>query len=87
MHRFAPLEGSSSTSGFMLTGEKRSFKKHSVQLLIYDREHQLIAFSWNVFFLRFGDLYRVKAEKKVVKNALLEIEKKRKKFLWKQTVF
>jgi hypothetical protein len=56
----------------MLTGEKRSFKKHSVQLLIYDREHHLIAFSWNAFFLRFGDLYRVKAEKKVVKNALLE---------------
>ena len=41
--------------------------------MIYDREHHLIAFSWNVFFLRFGDLYRVKAEKKVVKNALLEI--------------
>jgi len=56
----------------MLTGEKRSFKKHSVQLLIYDREHHLIAFSWNAFFLRFGDLYRVKAEKKVVKNALLD---------------
>jgi len=63
----------------MLTGEKRSFKKHSVQLLIYDREHHLIAFSWNAFFLRFGDLYRVKAEKKVVKNALLDLEKKLEK--------